>query len=88
MSDYLCDHCGGPTVYQTFSGGKEYYCPGCGNQASYDMEKEGLPRATLLQSDEGLVALKAQMDQRLAEIRDGYGDQEYEDFMGEPDGER
>lgn len=62
MSDYLCDACGGPTVYQSFSGGKEYYCPGCGNQASYDLEKEGLPRATLLQTEWGQRVLRAEMD--------------------------
>lgn len=71
MSIFPCPHCGGPTQYQMFSGGREFYCPACETTGSYPEEGEGLPRATLLRNGEaGLTALRAQMDQELARRRE------------------
>jgi hypothetical protein len=70
VSDYPCPACGAKTHYQVLSGGREYYCPACGCTGSYPDEGEGLPRATLLRTPEGRVALKAQMDQELARLAD------------------
>ena len=61
-----CSICGGPTVYQTFSGGREWYCEACDTTGEYPEGGPGLPRATLLRTPEGAVALRAQMDQELA----------------------
>ena len=72
---YPCPSCGAETQYQTFSGGREFYCPGCGNQGSYPEEGENLPRATLLRTPEGQIALRAQMDQELARLRDEGADE-------------
>ena len=77
---YPCPVCGGGTQYQMFSAGREWYCPACGSDGPYPAEGDGpypaegdgLPRATLLRNGEaGLTALRAQMDQELARLRDG-----------------
>jgi hypothetical protein len=69
---YPCPVCGGGTQYQMLSGGREWYCPACDTNGEYPAEGEGLPRATLLRNGEaGLTALRAQMDQELARLRDG-----------------
>ena len=70
MSGYPCPSCGEETRYQILSGGQEYWCPGCGRTGSYPGEGENLPRATLLRTPEGRVALQAQMDQELARAAD------------------
>jgi hypothetical protein len=66
MSAWPCSICGGPTVYQSFSGGREWYCEACDTTGTYPKDGPGLPRATLLRTPEGTVALRAQMDQELA----------------------
>lgn len=72
---YPCPACGAGTQYQMLSGGREWYCPGCGADGSYPAEGENLPRATLLRNGEaGVAALRAQMDQELARLTDGGGD--------------
>ena len=65
---HICD-CGAPTTYQSFSGGREFYCPSCENNGLYP-EGDGGPRARLLAQPNGAVALRAQMDQELARRRD------------------
>jgi hypothetical protein len=48
-------------------------CPECGNghEGEYPQSGEGLPRATLLRNgDAGVTALRAQMDQELARLRE------------------
>lgn len=69
MSDHCCTNCGKETVYQVFSGGKEWYCPHCDMNGEYP-EDETPPRLKLLQTPEGRIALRAQMDQELARRRD------------------
>jgi uncharacterized protein (DUF983 family) len=69
MAGHRCPDCGAETVYQTFSGGREWYCPACGADGEYPPDGQ-LPRATLLQTPEGRVALRAQLDQELASRRD------------------
>lgn len=69
MSGYPCPGCGGDTDYQAFSGGREWRCPKCATSGEYPQEGEGLPRATLLRTPEGVVALRAQMDQEMARRR-------------------
>lgn len=69
MSGFKCPHCKGDTEYQTFSGGREWYCPFCEAEGEYPDTGENLPRATLLRCPEGVVALRAQMDQELARRR-------------------
>ena len=71
MSGFMCPDCGAPTHYQVFSGGREFVCDN-GHDGQYPAEGEGLPRATLLRNGEaGVTALRAQMDQELARLRDG-----------------
>ena len=73
---YPCPVCSGPTQYQMFSGGREWYCPACDTNGEYPAEGENLPRATLLRNgDAGATALRAQMDQELARLRDGGSDE-------------
>lgn len=67
---YPCANCGGPTFYQLGSGGREWTCTACGATGEYDLDAPSLPRAVLLQTEEGRVALRAQMDQHLAELRE------------------
>jgi hypothetical protein len=66
---WTCSICGGPTVYQSFSGGREWYCEACDTTGEYPTDGPGLPRATLLRTPEGTVALRAQMDQELARLK-------------------
>lgn len=70
MSSHVCLECGTETTYQAFSGGREWYCPGCGADGTYPDHMEDPPRAVLLQTPEGRIALRAQMDQELARLRD------------------
>lgn len=65
-----CSICGGATVYQAFSGGREWYCAACDTTGEYPDDAPGLPRAALLRTPEGVIALRAQMDQDLARRRD------------------
>jgi hypothetical protein len=67
---YPCPYCGTETDYQSFSGGREWFCPGCEANGNYPEDAEGLPRATLLRTEEGRIALRAQMDQELARRAD------------------
>ena len=65
MSAHCCPDCGEKTVYQAFSGGREWYCAHCDSNGLYPAD-ETPPRCALLQTPEGRVALRAQMDQELA----------------------
>lgn len=67
---HRCPNCDAETVYQAFSGGREWYCEACDNNGLYPEHGAGLPRATLLRTEAGRIALKAQMDQELARHRD------------------
>lgn len=69
MSAHLCDTCQGETVYQVFSGGKEWYCPHCGCSGEYPADQTPR-RLKLLQSEAGRTALRAEMGQELARRRD------------------
>lgn len=71
-SSYPCEACGcTDCVYAMFSGGREYYCPVCESNFPYPPVEEmgaDAPRAVLLQTEEGRIALRAQMDQELARL--------------------
>jgi hypothetical protein len=70
MSGFLCPDCGAATHYRIFSGGREWICDN-EHEGEYPAEGENLPRATLLRNgDAGATALRAQMDQELARLRD------------------
>lgn len=66
---HLCPYCGTPTSYQVFSGGKEWYCEPCDTNGCYPAD-ETPRRLKMLQSPEGVVALRAELDQELARRRD------------------
>jgi uncharacterized Zn finger protein (UPF0148 family) len=55
---HRCPSCGAPTVYQAFSGGREFYCPGCGNQGIYPDEAPVPPRVAMLRTAEGREQLR------------------------------
>lgn len=67
-STHVCPQCGTATVYQVFSGGKEWYCEGCGADGSYP-EGKAPSRAGLLATAEGRAALKEQMHTHLDQLR-------------------
>jgi hypothetical protein len=57
----------------SFTGGRSWQCDNedCGADGNYDLNSgHPLPRATLLQTPDGVTALRAQMDQELARRRD------------------
>lgn len=71
MSARVCPMCGGTdTVYAAFSGGREMFCPACEDNYSIPGDSGDAPRAVLLRTPAGRVALRAQMDQDLARLRD------------------
>jgi hypothetical protein len=65
---HICD-CGAETVYQSLSGGREYYCENCENQGLYP-EGEGGPRARILTQPGGADIIRAQMDKYFAEQKE------------------
>ena len=65
---FPCPSCGAPTVYQAFSGGREYWCPACADNGDYPATGDHLPRATLLRTPAGVAALREQMDAALDQI--------------------
>lgn len=52
--------CGAESVYQMFSGGREFYCPDCEMQAFYP-EGKGGPRVRLLAEADGAFKLRRMM---------------------------
>lgn len=69
---HLCPNCRTPTVYQVFSGGKEWYCEPCDMNGEYP-EGQTPRRVKMLQSPEGIAALRAEMGQEMARRRDEEG---------------
>lgn len=65
---HTCPECDAETVYQPFSGGREWYCENCQSNGPYP-DGQAPRRAGLLQSEAGRVALRAEMDQELAKRR-------------------
>ena len=67
-----CPDCGSEkATYQSLSGGELGYCPECEDQFPLDrLAVEHRPRAVLLKTEAGRVALRAQMDQRLAQLKE------------------
>lgn len=65
VSAHLCPECGGETVYQVFSGGKEFVCPHCGFSGEYQ-DGEAPPRAALLRTEGGRDLLRSEMRVELA----------------------
>lgn len=63
-----CHRCslGHPTRYQSFSGGREYYCPICGEDGIYPDEGDNLPWATLLRTADGRELLRSMMRDEIA----------------------
>lgn len=67
----ICPKCGTENnTYQSFSGGREMWCYDHDDTFMIADAEGPPPRATLLQTPEGRIALKAQMDQELARLRD------------------
>ncbi|TXS35091.1 hypothetical protein EAO77_37990 [Streptomyces sp. t39] len=68
---HRCPSCGSETAYKTFSGGREWDClaSGCGADGSYP-EGEAPRRVQMLQSPEGVTALRAEMEHELEGRRD------------------
>lgn len=62
---HRCPFCSTETVYRGFSGGKEWYCPGCETSDSYE-SGQAPRRAVMLTSVEGRTALRAEMRAKLA----------------------
>lgn len=66
---HVC-RCGAHTRYAAMSGGREFYCEGCGNNGFYP-DGDGGPRARLLDAGpDGIALLRAQMDQEIARRKD------------------
>lgn len=66
---HQCPSCSQETVYQPFSGGREWYCETCEDTGEYP--PDAAPRrAQMLQSPAGVIALRAEMDQELARRRE------------------
>lgn len=71
MSGYFKDnvhYCtnGHKSKYQIFSGGREFYCPTCGDNGSYPKIEKPLIRAHLLQfGDEGIKQFRKEMNEEL-----------------------
>ena len=66
-----CPYCDGTdTTYALFSGGREMFCNACDDNFPIPEDAPNKPRATLLQTEAGRTALRAQMDQELASRRD------------------
>ena len=66
---HQCPSCMKPTAYQPFSGGREFYCPHCGDSGIYP---EGFrSRATLLRTPQGRQTLRTEMREELRRRRDG-----------------
>ena len=67
-----CPFCKCPDAkYAPFSGGREGHCPDCDDNFSLSaLPEDEQPRATLLQTEAGRIALRAQMDQELARRRE------------------
>jgi transcription initiation factor IIE alpha subunit len=66
---YQCPSCQSDTQYAAFSGGREFYCPSCGNQGNYPDDAPPI-RAHLLQTEDGRTRLRAEMDQEIARRHD------------------
>lgn len=66
---HRCTECNAESVYQVFSGGREWHCPNCHSSGEYRHD-EAPRRAALLQTEDGRTALRAEMDQELARQRD------------------
>lgn len=61
---HICT-CGEPTVYQSFSGGREFYCEAC-DGGGYYPEGEGGPQARLLATKDGSYKLRRRMYDEIA----------------------
>ena len=67
-SQHRCPDCGEPTVYQAFSGGREWYCKPCDNHGMYE-QGQAPPRAQMLADGrygELRAEMRAEIDRRKA----------------------
>lgn len=71
---HRCPHCQHPTTYQSFSGGREWYCDNCKEDGRYEPGEDPLPRAILLQTTSGRIQLRDEMTHKLEEIRERQSD--------------
>lgn len=63
-----CGMCGGTnTIYSMFSGGKEYYCSDCDDNAAY--EPGEAPRRVQMIADGRIAELRAEMDEHLDSLK-------------------
>jgi hypothetical protein len=64
---YACDVCGGPTVPQAFSAGREYWCDACDTSFLYRLEDAPGPYALSLSEDkERFMATRKQLEEDVA----------------------
>jgi hypothetical protein len=65
QNEHLCPECGAKTQYQTYSGGREWYCPSCKTNGPYG-DGEAPRRAAMLTTPEGRTTLRGEMREHLA----------------------
>lgn len=68
-STHLCPGCHEPTVYQLFSGGREWYCGTCDMDGQYP-DGRAPSRAALLTTTEGRAALRDDMRTHLESLKE------------------
>lgn len=64
MTQHMCPWCGNPTRYQSFSGGREWWCDTCKGDGMYE-EGEAPPRLQML-ADGRIDELRAEMHEEIA----------------------
>lgn len=69
---HRCPSCGEPTVYQSFSGGREFYCAACDNHGMY--EQGEAPRRAQMLADGRVDELRTEMRQEIARRKDDHHD--------------
>jgi hypothetical protein len=69
VTEQTCTDCGGGVVYQSFGGGREWYCPACDITGAYDEDAERPPRVQML-ADGHYDELRADMHQEIQRRRE------------------
>jgi 8-oxo-dGTP diphosphatase len=64
---HRCPACNERTTYQSYSGGREFYCPGCGNHGLY--EPGEAPRRVQMLAEGRIEELRVEMREEIARRR-------------------